>query len=89
MEHGKSMKKKIPKPSAMLLSDVNQYLLETNTAHTTLARAATGNCRLIRNLREGKTITLTTADKLYQVMARFPNGIKSSDLTLLNEKGQA
>jgi len=82
--------KKTQKPSATLLADVNSYLERTGTAPTTLGRAATGNCRLIRNLREGRTVTLFTADKLYEVMARYPVGIRSSDLTLSNpsnEKG--
>lgn len=82
------MSKKPHKPSEALLDAVNAYLTRTKTAPTTLGRAATGNCRLIRNLREGKTITLYTADKLYAVMARFPEGVRSQDLTLAEDGGR-
>lgn len=68
------------KLSDKLLADILSYLEKTGTAHTTLGRAATGNCRLIRNLREGRTITLDTADKLIAVMDAYPNGVRSRDL---------
>lgn len=57
-------------PSAAFLRDVHDFVIETGISESQLGRRAVGDSGAIRRLRNGQSITLRNADRIYTYMAR-------------------
>ena len=56
-------------PSAAFLREVHDFVSETGMSESKLGRRAVGDSGSLARLRDGKSITLRTADKIIAYMA--------------------
>ena len=52
-----------------LLIDIRDFLSESGMGKSYFGKAACGNSEVVSRLEEGRTVTLTTADKIRAFMA--------------------
>lgn len=62
------------KPEHTLLADVEAFLKRTGMTPTRFGVLSTGERGLVRRLRDGRTVQLATAEKLWRFMANHKPG---------------
>lgn len=58
--------------NAQLISEIECYAAERHVAPATVTSRAVGNSRLYRRLKDGKSCTLSVAERLRKYMADNP-----------------